>query len=445
MDALSTSAAEDEEADPTRRWLACIVFLTVLTRLGLGLAVDPSHVVTPDSAEYLGLASKMASGEGYVLAGEPHFFRPPGYPTILAILTALFGDLRVVMVLVLQALADGLNVWLLALLCRRVFPQISPLPAAVLHLLSSTSLVYAAKVLSETFFTTVLLLFLLALVRVERRWQWQLLLLPLLMGMMLYLRTIAMPLSVCLGGWLLVTRNWRAALCLVLGVGLLAAPWIARNKQAGFDGFSSNGAITLYRYHAAALQAELAFRSFSLQQEINTMKLNELSAAEQGEFASREWKRVIAEAPIHYAWLHVRKSPMLLLPIEGELARMLGVRVGGNGTMAVINSAGFIAGIRHFFEGKLWLLFVLMPAIGMLVAKFVLATGGFVMALRQRELLLMNGAVVVICGLCLGILGPDAHPRFRVPVEPLISLYGGFAVCWLANRRRKESPNAADS
>ncbi len=413
-----------------------LLALAALLRISLLLMVTPEARLAPDSADYLALAEALNAGEGYARGGEAELFRVPGYPLVLAALNPLTGGRGGTFVLWLQILLDCLNVWLLATLSRRLMRDCSPCWAMAWQAVATTSMVYACKVLSETLYTTLFLLFLCLLCRARisvRLYP----LLGVLAGAMLYLRTITLVLMGAIVVWLLWQRRWQLAGVLVAGIIVCATPWLMRNRAHGYDGFSTNGDITFYRYHAAALAAENHQRSFVEQQSLHTGQLlAQGGQAAQGVFAGQEWKRIILGDPVHYLWLHAQKSPMVLLPIEGELARMVGVKIGGNGTLAVINTQGFWAGIRHYFGDQvLWLIPLGVLSL-LLLLKYVCAAAGIFCCLSSREDLVWHGVLMISFGVCLGILGPDAHPRFRVPVEPLLSLYAGLGSFRLWTRWR---------
>jgi len=429
------------------RFIVILLLVAFALRAGLLVLVPESATLAPDSVDYLELADALRQGDGYSRAGQAELFRPPGYPVCLAAVNVLTGGRASTVMPWLQVLVDCLNILLVLALARQLTPQCSPRWAMGWQVIATTAIVYSCKLLSETLFTCVFLLLLCLAIRVARRlsaddgvpYAQLLLLLPCL-GLMLYLRAITLPLVACLVGWCLLWRRWQLALVLFLGLVACAAPWVMRNQAHGFSGFGCNGDVTFYRYHATALAARQNGRSFAEQQTIHTTALlKQEGQGAQGEFAAREWKRIIFSSPFEYALIHLQKSPMALLPIEGELARMLGADVGGNGTMAVINTHGFSAGVGHYFGGNLWLLAPLSLLVLLVIAKFAFAGLGLWTALAQRDQWLVHGLLVISGLVCVGILGPDAHPRFRVPVEPILSLYAGLGL-WRVSRGLRQKP-----
>jgi hypothetical protein len=167
-------------------------------------------------------------------------------------------------------------------------------------------------------------------------------------------------------------------------------------------------------------------RSFEEQQGICTAEIAERgSQAKQAEFAVRKGLPLILKEPVRYFFLHLKTDVSSLLPDVGDLYRLLGFKIGGSGTLSVIRSRGILAGVKHYFDGKWGLFIAALPLMILLAAKFAAAFFGMVAAFKseQRTTLLFFSLIIIYM---LAVPGAVSHPRFRVPVEPLLSLLAAF-------------------
>ncbi len=448
----ASHCSDDSAALPVsaRRYLLCIAALAVLLRLGVWCsASDRAAFLRPDSPDYLALADSLAARGVYAKTNEPEIFRTPGYPVLLALVSLVsepvFG------ILLLQVLADGVVCALAGVIAWRLTRNRRAVyAAALLHAVSPNAIVYSLAVLSETVFALMLTLFFLALSSGKddsapvRR--------GLLTGLCLagacLLRGVLLPwIPICVLGLIATTRDgWRRAmLACLLPVVAVVGGWTARNARvAGYPGFSSVAAINLYRYNACALIARRRGASFSRQQAVCDTVMAGYPQAVQAALAMEKALPVILDAPFFYAWIHLRADLDNLLPAAGEFLRLLGIELGGGGTLDVLRSEGILAGVRHYFRGQTQWFWFCVSAVLLLLGKYLLALLGATALLRRRKdadrrawwlALLLTLTVLYL----LLIPGPASHPRFRVPVEPLLAVLAGAglaAVCLV----RKRSP-----
>jgi hypothetical protein len=153
-----------------------------------------------------------------------------------------------------------------------------------------------------------------------------------------------------------------------------------------------------------------------------------------------EGKRIIQENFILACWLHTKADASNLLPAVGDWLNFFGCEVGGNGTMAVIHSDGVVAGVRHYFGGKLWAACLAIPFCVWLGITYLLAVCGIGSQLRQRKQLALHMFLLLTIGYFLLVPGAPSHPRFRVPIMPLVALYAGIGWCWCVATIRNRKP-----
>jgi hypothetical protein len=150
----------------------------------------------------------------------------------------------------------------------------------------------------------------------------------------------------------------------------------------------------------------------------------------------REGLKVILRRPLTYAAIHLRTTLNVFLPGATDVLEVAGATAGRRGTLGVLQREGVLAAVRHYFGGAMWALWVCVPMLLIEGAKYLAALAGLLARVRRR----MNRPLwlILLAGACLVLLpGPPAHARFRVPVEPLLSLAAGAGVVWLARKIRK--------
>lgn len=234
---------------PRNCLLAAGVFIVLLAGwLRTVAAADTSidHPYRADVSQYYitaynlntyGVYSHVLSGQdGKGGAPKPDAFITPGYPLFLSLFVdAPPNPQTFIAVSSWQALLSTAAVLLVLALCMRLSPWIA-LPAALLAAMSPHLVTIATYMLSETLFSVLMLLSLLALSLHAKEERWYL---PALLASGVLLGAAALtrpvlelfPLAVIFVLW--ITYDHRTALrgaaALVLGFCLLWGPWIARN------------------------------------------------------------------------------------------------------------------------------------------------------------------------------------------------------------------------
>ena len=127
---------------------------------------------------------------------------------------------------------------------------------------------------------------------------------------------------------------------------------------------------------------------------------------------------------------------MVWAPGEVELPALLGAETGEKGTIEILSQRGLPAAVRHYLHGRMWLLWILVPFMVVLVGRYAFSSVGVTRHIRLRMgpggwLLLLT---VLLFALLPGVFG---HPRFRVPITPLLNLAAGVGVVWFIDRLRR--------
>lgn len=157
--------------DNSRRWLWPILVASVLVRVGvalyLGDVVDAPPLLT-DQRSYHALGARLLEGHGYSFERPWYPFTPANtptahwsflYPLFVAVVYAVFG-VHPLAARVVQAVLGGLLLpWMVYRLARTVFRPAFRLPlvAAAIATIYPYFVLYAATLMTETFYIVVLL------------------------------------------------------------------------------------------------------------------------------------------------------------------------------------------------------------------------------------------------------------------------------------------------
>jgi 4-amino-4-deoxy-L-arabinose transferase-like glycosyltransferase len=229
------------------RWLPAILLVGVVLRL-VALWLGPHPDWLGDEREYYSAAAILADGRGFAFIDQSVWVRPPLYIVLVAALFRLFGTGLTAVFVVQTALGLGTIAltYALGLLFyeRRAVARL----AALLSVLYLPFAVYARLLLSETVFTSLVLLAFVALTLHARRWGararvgWPLVVAGGAFGAAILTRGIALPFLAAVPLWLLTVRQdgqrlplravvLHSALVLAVAAALIA-PWTLRNARA---------------------------------------------------------------------------------------------------------------------------------------------------------------------------------------------------------------------
>ena len=213
--------------------------------------------------------------------------------------------------------------------------------------------------------------------------------------------------------------------CLVVIV-----PWMFWNYASiGIPTISTISDYNLLFYNAASLQADqLGLNEEQVRDDLNDQVGQALQEGHLSDTPAnrdhiyRELARnIIAKDPLRYVYLHLKNDVNNLLPGVTDLTEILGVTVGGKGTLAVLNKDGLMAAIRHYFEDKIWLIGIFAPAIVLLILIYLTDLVGIGLLVKEKKWFALSTLLIPILYLLL-IPGASSNQRFRVPAMPFICL-----------------------
>jgi hypothetical protein len=328
------------------KWLACVLVLGLLIRLGWGLSRatdDQALALLPDQRGYLDLARNLLRGNGLNYVDERfeqtvHAARTPGYPAFIALCGGSVQAVRAV-----QSIFDTSTALAIYLLARRITQNTRVgLFAAALVAFNPFLIYFSALLLTETLFTAMLAWAMLVLLS-ARGWIGGI----IMMVLAIYVRPSGFALPVVLAGFAAYARDalraagsrqtsassveWRpgslrrAVLATTLTAALMVAalfPWAWRNHRivGRWIWLTSNDGITAYDgLHPGATGA--SDQSFVTQ----LPHVKEMRESQRSEFFAGEAKRFVKEHPAEAIRLAIAKicrtwSPV---PLSDDFGRPL--------------------------------------------------------------------------------------------------------------------------
>jgi 4-amino-4-deoxy-L-arabinose transferase-like glycosyltransferase len=389
----------DRLAAPSpRRWLVIVLGLGLLTRL-VWLAWAPIHQ-TSDYAMYLEIARHVAEGEGFFSAGPPRTqsYWPPGYPLLLAPVVRALGPADWAPIPLNLAL-HGLAIWATLRLGRRTVGEPAARAASLFLAVWPNLVTYTGLAAKENLTVALLPLVLegaLTHKGVARR-----LLSGGLLGLLVLTQGSWLLLPVLLLAFEWVRRRhlgralWATA-PLALGLGLVLAPWAARNHRVHGDWvlLTTNGGVNLYLGTIAEAGGGYSDHDPALP------GATELARDRAGWARATAW---IAEQPFTYASLALGKAARFLGDDSSGLYDALRrSRMPADGRYAALKVAA------HAVWWGLWVLILL----------------GCRAPPRASGLLLL-GPTLYLLAVHTAFFGAG---RFHLPVGALLALMAGRAL-----------------
>lgn len=419
-----------------------LIVVAILLRLALLATAwtNPHGLFTDDSRGYVALTESMASGE-FQQGGQAEIFRAPGYPGFLLLSLAGKEDFWRIAAAA-QIFLDAVLVYLTFLLGAMLCDERTGFWAAAFQAVSAVSAVASVRILSDGLFAFLLTLTVLLLVhhfRTGRRWS--LVAAAAVLAAGCYVRPVGLAAAAVVVAVLLFRPRRLANVSIFAGIIAAAvATWIVRNGLvAGYWGFSSMPQQVAVDYQAPAMLADRDGISFNAaRHRVQDRLVENLGPGPHtpGQLAAAQRRtacQILAGQWPRYAKIHAEGDLAVWLPAASDVLEIAGVTTGGRGTLEVFRKEGPIAAVRNYFAGKTWAIWVCIPLVAILAIEYLLVLVGVIRHVRLR----ISSALWLILALILLLTllpGPAGHPRFRTPVEPLLSL---AAAAGLTGLRRK--------
>ena len=426
-----------------RRYLLLILAGSFLLRLGLLIhlsASDPAQFLTNDSTSYINSARALHQTGSFAVSPEspdvPQTVRTPGYPVLIAGVYALFGERNAPVVFVQVLLSVGTLILVFVVARNRWGPGVAVWATLILAL-DQVSLAFSLKILTETLFTFLLFAMLatIATISDSSRAAGRAVLAGLLLALATMVRPISyylilpMVLALPLSGRFRkrsLRRASDACLLLLLPFVLLVGGWQVRNYQrTGSVELSTIQGRNLLLYRGAGIVALRDGIGFEQARE-------QLERQHPDETTwTREGVRLIARHPLLFIRTQATGAGKMLLGTgHPDLLEAAGIHLGPRGAI------GDILRLTPTDYFEKWI-------VGSPVAFGAFVTLFLYVLLVWAGVLLWFFKDVIVCrrvgwwdvcmwGTLLYIVlmsaGPEAYPRFRVPIMPILALYAAKGI-----------------
>ncbi|MFL5866233.1 MAG: ArnT family glycosyltransferase [Thermoleophilaceae bacterium] len=406
------------------RLVGLFTLVALALRLGFVLAVRRHSFVLNDSFFYGLTAKSLAEGKGFeFVPGYPTAHWPPGYPFVLSLLYRVFGSSEKAGE-ILNAFIGALTVPLLYELARRAFGRREALVAAGFLAVFPGQILWADVLVAETFYTFMLVGFLLLLaVLPPRLWGW--LLLGAGIGAITLTRgegLLLIPVVIAVWWPGLPRKALLARAAAVVAAALLVlAPWTIRNAivMDAFIPLATNSSTTLWSGHNPTANGGQSYAGHELTKQI-TGKQPEVEEA-----------RILRKAAFKFMRTHPKRE-LELIPLK-----LLNLNRGDSWAMEWVNAGK--PGRRPFGK-ELGTPVRVVADVGYygLLALTLAALVLFWRALWRRPitrgvLTLFAGSLVMYGFVYYG------NYRYRVPLEPLMMLVAAPLLVRAWDLRRAEA------
>ncbi len=434
--------------------LQTLIFLVLAVALVLRLALflgmmfaNPDGFFRGDSVEYWRLSENIIHDLTFSQDQSPPFRpahdRTPLYPFFLAVLKAI--GLSVPSIIVVQILFSTACCLLVILLSYRLTGEWTPGILAGLFLaLDIPSIAYANAILTETFFTFLLLssIVLLVIHLQTKHKAWPLYASGFLLGLSILCRPIAvfLPLFIFGAYWFYCRKEgrrvvWRAMGYLTVSL-LVILPWIVRNEiHFGTPFLGTTGYRNMWGYRAAGVYA---VRDNVSLQEGQQRILEDFNREHGTPFQADHPKSMkalsdfavstILAHPLLYAYIHLRGDfHMLFKPLRSTLDQQLGIAKGDAVDLTALgteSSASILVRLRA--ATSTFTLVLVTIQLVLLVCLYAATAVGIADSFFRKDELFLLMFFLYIGYFCLLSGGPEANARFRVPIMPLLAVAAGM-------------------
>jgi 4-amino-4-deoxy-L-arabinose transferase-like glycosyltransferase len=418
---------------PRQRLGVILVAALVLRLVILGMTAQLDLKIV-DEQHYHVLATSLVEGRGLATASGPTSLRPPLYPALVAGLWSITGSRSLQVVRAAQDLVGLATAVLVFWIGRRLYEERAALVAAAITAFYPALLLANSLFLSETVFTFLLTAFVATLVALLHRPRPGVaLVVGALLGLSALTRSVVWPLPVVLVPLLLwiapatLARRLTCGALVLAGYTVIVAPWAIRNTR--LQGMpvivDTMGGLNLRMGNYEFTPHDRIWDAVSrqgTQSWIVGLPPHPPGGGEWTEGWKERWAREQAIA-------FMRAHPGLTL-------RRAIIKFGDFWAL----DRDFVAGIqRGLFRPPPWAAAVASAAI---TVAFPLVIGLAILGVwltppaDWRSHLLMMLLVLFVTALHSVVFG---HPRYRLPLTPVLAVYAGAAVSERAWRRLYES------
>ena len=438
--------------------LTAFVIRLVVPLFAAFLNQDLTLFHSPDTSSYVNPAKELISSWQFGSDGTPEIERTPGYPLLL--IPGIILDNTELVTITLQIILSCLTVYLVfktaLLLSER--HKIAVL-CALLYSVEPLSVLYTSKLLTETSFTCMIVLFLYFLLKYMKTGSLRQLLIALFaLCASVYIRPISYFLPVITAFILLCSALAKRQIrskplfhtCVFITVAIsLIALWQIRNMiETGYSGFSAITDTNLYFYQGASVLAVQQGISFYEMQDQMGYRDREVYLANHPE--QRSWSqgrryrymrkqgiKILTQYPATYLGIHLKGMLRTLLgPGATEYLKLFKLYPESGGLPGVIVGKGISKSLIFILKEKP-LVFWSNILLGLILA-FYLFFGGIALLWKK---FIKNISVITLLSVGIYFLiisgGPHTYSRFRHPIMPILCILSGYGLAGVSTRFRK--------
>ena len=436
MSSAPLDSTRHSKLQETARRLGAVLAVALVVRLLLMAGTAGLGPQISDERDYLQLARSLVSGGGFAFDNGPTSLRPPLYPAFIAMLWLGSGTESLLLIRLAQVVLSLVTAWMVYVLARDLYDEHSALAAAGLTALYPALVFENMMALSETLFTLFVVAAALALVRLARSPSIsRSLVAGMLIGAAALTRSVLWPLpllvSPLIAWWTPgpLRRRISIAVCLVAGSVLIMGPWAVRNTR--LQGVpvvvDTMGGLNLRMGNYEYTPHDRIWDAVGMQGEKSWIVGLPAAPREGGNWTEGKKERWARGEALRFM---VANPSLTIWRTCIKFADFWGL------------DRDFLAGVQKgLFHPPVW--FTLFSGIALLVAYPVVLTGALAgiwlapPADRRAHVLLLL-IVVFVCALHSVVFG---HPRYRLPLMPILAIYAGAAFVTLdrsalADRRR---------
>ena len=427
------------------------MFTAALLRFGIlaAAAADTMRFHRPDTDLYLKMAQTLAGNGNFGgITG-----RVPVFPTLWAAVIALFPGSHEIVMANIFVLISLLTVYIVHLCAEEYRNNTGPI-AAWLFALNITSIANAPMLLTDTLFALLTAFQTLYLFKYLKSNTGKYFLCAIIFAAAgTLLRPVNLLFPLCALVLLFapdkpdLKRKITAGAAALLMTGAIVFPWMIRNNicGAGFTIDTNTGAM--YHQNGAMLLAEVTKSDFETVKAEIIRRMNqefrnrELYPDEKSREAYRvkKYRTLVMQHP--FIWLKQQLNFATLLPDAPTFLELAGATTPNRGTMGVLAKEGLFPAVKHYFNGKYMLIFLLLP---LLAASAITAIGAVwhivrMLCKRNRDSFVTLVLFALLIWYYLFLPGAISAPRYHLPVLPCACSFASAALLDAVNafRRRK--------
>jgi hypothetical protein len=439
------------------RYLLLISFSVRLFIFLLVLLVTDDYSVfhSPDTGGYVKLAMELMSTGYFTNDGYPEIVRTPGYPIFL--IPGLFlGNVEIITIL-LQVVLGCLSTYLIFKIAHILFNNTrTSWFCGFLYAIEPISILYTNKILTETIFTSTILLFLYFILHYfVNKSLFYLISASVALSVATYVRPISylLPLIVTVFLFIFICLNRRNVQLLLihsfiflLSSMIITGLWQLRNKiETGYSGFSGISDVSFFFYQAASVLAKQQNIPYYTMQDrlgyssrdiylLNHYEQRTWPYSQQLRYMRNEGIKILFNNPLIYLKIHIKGMLLILFdPGATDYLKLFNLYPESGGLLGFIIDEGIVKSITTLAQEKplvfwsnVFLGLNLMVYLGLSI--IALAAKNFVSNFQIVFLLNIGLYYFIISG------GPQGLNRFRHPLMPLICILSGYSLALIVER-----------